>query len=252
MTIEVLLSDANWLLGKRGIHQGILDAEGSFTDDVVRCEEVTIVELQSEVVVLSWMLEVEKHAIVERGFAVTTSEVSVSLLHFLIGIEEGSHIYVRATFWVISDNILGVEDADSNLEVLQWLGCQIVKREFTHRDRSRVDLNPHSDSTLTNSRRGMEDLSVLYWLVLDALPFRGEEAVLKIHSSCANSIISEDLIIVHYGQDKRSASWEDSFEIKRLQELGVGLILLIVDSIVIGLASTVHNQVWVRLTAVVS
>jgi hypothetical protein len=67
-------------------------------------------------------------------------------------------------------------------------------------------------------------LSVLNRLVLDSLPFRREESILKINTCFSNQIITEKIIVIINFKVERTTSREGSFKIIAFVKVRIGFI----------------------------
>ena len=93
----------------------------------------------------------EQEAVVEGGLAVTTPIVGVGLLHLTLAVKEGAQVYVRDTLRVITWNVLSIEDAYTDLEILGFTRFDVPFLYLVKRARlERVDLHPHADCALSD------------------------------------------------------------------------------------------------------
>lgn len=114
-------------------------------------------------------------------------------LPFVFFVDPCSDEDVAGSFEVFHGNVLGSEDAETQLVVLLGLWLHVP-------DLLLVTLlehvKPAEHCALGQARTGMVELSVLYWLVLDGSPFRREEAIVKVNRGPPDKLVSKEVIVV--------------------------------------------------------
>lgn len=103
----------------------ILKINVGFSNHIVALEEVTVVGLNSELVILIWDLDPVDQSVLEVWFAILVSIMGFSLLDFFVWVEEGSEEHITGAFYVHDLHVGGVEDADSYFKFFWWSSTDV-------------------------------------------------------------------------------------------------------------------------------
>lgn len=172
VVVKVLLVDAKGALSQLSILKGLSQVDVGRTNDVIALEEISIISLNCKVIMRARILDFEIKAVVETGFARLTSVVSVGFKRILFAVEEGPNVNVGSTFNITHLNVSGVEYADTHLELLGWLGSDIINSCLLLWCHVYViDFNPHFQGTLSHSRAWILKFSKLDWFLFNGTPF---------------------------------------------------------------------------------
>ena len=110
--------------------------------ELIRGEEIFVVDLQGVLVVLSRVLKLVDEPVLEVRLSVLASEMSICLLNLLFGVEETPTEGVNCTFDVHHRNIFAIQDTESKLKVNRRLWSDVPLRDWRH-SLLRVDFYPH-------------------------------------------------------------------------------------------------------------
>jgi len=144
----VLLVNAERSLSKLCIVKWLFEFNLRSSNNVVALEEVSIVSLNSEGPVLRWVLNLEVKTVVEASLSSLASVVGVSLKRFL-AVKEGTNVDVRSAFCITHLNVFCIEDTNTHLELLWWLGLNVPHLgHLLWRHICLIDFNPHFEGTL--------------------------------------------------------------------------------------------------------
>ena len=93
----------------------------------------------------------------------------------------------------------------------------------------------------------MIQLSCLNWLLLDGLPLRVEEPIVKIDRCLTYQVVAKEQVIVISFNLQRRCAWERDIEVESLVELGTRLIVLVILLVVELHLSAAHDQVRIAM-----
>lgn len=160
--------------------------QDSVTYDVVRTEEITIEELQREIVILIFasILEWEFQPVIEWSLPVCASIVSVSLFR-IVWIEESSHKIVtrlKIFFLFKGSSVYSY----SNFKIFCRLWWDVIFFNLISRSRKRENIKPQPYSPLWYSWWGMIKLPILNRFILDAVPIRRKISIFQIYWGLSN------------------------------------------------------------------
>jgi hypothetical protein len=97
------------------------------------------------------MLRLEKQPVVERGFAIGASVVTVRLFALLGAVKEQPAVDVACALHICALNSNSVKDADSDLKVLSWLRGDVIVRDLIEWYRGWDDMHPELDGPLRDA-----------------------------------------------------------------------------------------------------
>jgi hypothetical protein len=104
--------------------------------------------------------------------------VCICFLHIFFSVEEAAEVNITCSLAVHHDDVLTVEDADSDFEVLKWFWLDVpFLGLLLDWDAGVINFNPHFHLTLAHFTWRVLKLSILDWLVVERLPFDTKESV---------------------------------------------------------------------------
>ena len=124
-------------------------------NNVIGREQVSIVDLKTQIVVLPRVLNRVNHSVVEGALPICAPIVCVGLLGILPRVKEGSNVDIREALRVIAGHIDRVKNADSYLKLLQRLRLYVPHGYLIERDARGVYLDPESHCPLPNTAAGV-------------------------------------------------------------------------------------------------
>jgi len=170
--VEVAFVYRQQSLGQRAVLEGPTQVECIATQNFIGWKEVSVVGLDRQVVVFARVRNLVQQAVVEGRLAILTTEMCVSLKRILRRVEEATEVHVEGVFVFISrNNILTVEDANTHFKSFWRLLADVPKSSLLFRGAlTIIDLDPHFEDTLSNSRAGVMERSILNGLVSNSHP----------------------------------------------------------------------------------
>lgn len=223
-TVIVRLIESNWLLDKRAIFDQLLEVQAGLSNHIIALEEITVISLQSELVVFSWHLEAVDESVLEVRLTVLVPVMTVSLLHILFGVKESTEEHITCAFPVHDLHFDSIEDADSDFKCFWRLIRDVVELEVAWINHCGIDFQPAFEDTLLLRAGRMVDLAVLHRFLRQTLPFETEVSILKVDMCRTDQIISKNVIVVPNIDLEWRATREHAFKIIVLVELWIWLI----------------------------
>ena len=175
----------------------------------------------------------------------------IGLLLVLVA-DEALDVGIRGTLPVLIWYVGALEDGEANFELVLRLTADIPHFANIARLGCRIDIDPHIDHTLIHLRAHMVKLSRLNWLLVQCLPLRVEESIIKVNGCLSDEVVTEQQVVIVCFNFERRSSREVNRKVKSLHELGVWLVVLIVVAVVIFSVTAPHDEVGVTSGADVS
>lgn len=152
VVLVVVLGNTNLSLGKLAIFKDLLKVHDAISNNLIRCEEVSVPSLECHSVILSWHSNFVNKSIVKRGLTVLISKVSICLTGILLRVKEGSAIDITGTFSIHHFDFFSAEDTKTHLEFFWRSRFNIKQFDFIFGVYSRwVDFKPTLKHTLGHS-----------------------------------------------------------------------------------------------------
>lgn len=139
-------------------------------------------------------------------------------------------------------------DHHSQLKLLLWLWLDLNRLLLSLFRVFLVDLDPHLDDTLSYGARLVEQVSEFDGLGLHGLPAEAVVPVIEVYLGDSDQLVSEEAVVVPALYLEVRSSWEVDQEIKRLVEVWLLSVQLVVVAVTVLFLAAPEDQVRVRQT----
>jgi len=169
----------------------VRDIKRPLADKIIALEQVSVPSLQSQFERRrAWSVYIEQQSVVEIGFPILVSVMSVRLL-FVCVADESFDVHVRGAFPVLHRNTSASKHSKSDFKLAIRFGSDLPDFATVATFGGWVNVDPHVNHALVHGGAHVVQLASLDRLLFDSLPFRVEESVIQVDACLADQIVSE-------------------------------------------------------------